>query len=164
MTGKGRLDDEIVGSPAEVTHEIASAIMPRMMTTSQAIAALGISRNTLRRAIRKSGLRMTLTKSGVEYLFSPDDLDAVAQYLGKKQQPKATRGDGTPGLPLEWLNDPAHTAEFVAEGFAREARLMTLVRRRQRDCLSATVTSCEHARESSSGGDTHGRAQDEMAL
>jgi len=108
-------------------RKFVSATMPRM-NTSDAAVALGISLKTLRRAIRKSGLRYALTKRGAEYLFSSDDLDAVSDYLSKAKTPSARVSDGTPGLRLEWLNDPDHTAEFVTERFAREARLMTLVR------------------------------------
>jgi hypothetical protein len=75
---------------------------------------------------------MRLTKRGTNYLFSPDDLDAVSEYLSKpKPVKKSAKNPGhsdTPGLPLEWLNDPAHTTDFVDERYRREARLMTLVR------------------------------------
>ncbi|WP_419179706.1 helix-turn-helix domain-containing protein [Mycolicibacter terrae] len=77
--------------------------MPRMMTTSQAAAALDISIPVLQRAIRKSGLRMRLTKRGTDYLFSPDDLDAVAEYRRKPKPAKNPGHSDTPGLPLEWL-------------------------------------------------------------
>ncbi len=75
---------------------------------------------------------MRLAKRGTDYLFSPDDINAVSEYLCtpkpvKKSGNNASHSD-SPGLPLEWLNDPAHTAEFVAERYRREARLMTLVR------------------------------------
>lgn len=103
--------------------------MPRMMNTPQAAAALGISIKSLHRAIRKSGLRMTLTKSGIEYLFSPDDLKAVSEYLNKNHQRAAEKArDDSAGLPVEWLNDPAHAADFAAERYRREARLMARVR------------------------------------
>lgn len=103
-----------------------------MMTTSQAAAALDVSIPVLQRAIRKSGLRMRLAKRGTDYLFSPEDLDAVSQYLSKpkpvKNRAKNPGHGDTPGLPLEWLNDPAHTADFVAERYRREARLISLIR------------------------------------
>lgn len=108
--------------------------MPHMTTlnTADTAAALKISRPTLFRAIRKSGLRMRLTKRGTDYLFSPEDLDAVSQYLSKpkpvKNRAKNPGHGDTPGLPLEWLNDPAHTADFVAERYRREARLISLIR------------------------------------
>lgn len=84
--------------------------MPRMITTSQAAAALDISIPVLQRAISKSGLRMKLAKRGTDYLFSPDDLDAVSEYQRKPRQHKSAKKAGhsdTPGLPLDWLNlDP----------------------------------------------------------
>lgn len=75
---------------------------------------------------------MRLTKRGTDYLFSPDDINAVSEYLSKpkpvKNKAKNLCHSDTPGLPLEWLNDPAHTADFVAERYRREARLISLIR------------------------------------
>ena len=114
--------------------EFTSATIARM-TITEAAAALDIPPGILRRAIRKSGLRWKLTKTKGEYVLTDADLEAICDHLRRNRRYKdlaptsAQRDDdGTPGLPLEWLNDPSHTAEFVAERFRREDRLMTRVR------------------------------------
>lgn len=117
------------------------------MTTSQAAAAFDISIPVLQRAIRKSGLRMRLTKRGTDYLFSPDDLDAVSEYRHKPKSAKTPGHSDTPGLPLEWLSDPAHTAEFVIAAYIGHndpALTMRLYAHSQDDALRAAANSLQH--------------------
>jgi len=57
--------------------------MPAMMTTRQTAAALGVSENRIRRAIKRTGMwwRLTREHSGGSYLFSPHDVIALAEIL-----------------------------------------------------------------------------------
>lgn len=111
--------------------------MASMMTTTEAAETLGVPRIIINRAIKKLRMRETLPRNGGQYVLSPTALETICDYL---QRRSPTYGnvtvdlpddddDGAPALPLEWWGDPAHTAEFVAERFRREARLLAMIRR-----------------------------------
>jgi excisionase family DNA binding protein len=55
--------------------------MPRMMTTPEAAVVLGVARGTIYQAIKRTGMRWHLQKVRGAYVFSNDDVIALAQTL-----------------------------------------------------------------------------------
>ncbi len=124
-----------------------------VMTTNEAAIALGITAKRLGTILKRSGMRMRLSRQGVQYLLSEDDLEEVRGWQQKQKADRAferalqasirtAKPDATPSfvvngvdlkgpspaLPLEHLNDPAWHDTFVRERRRRELRLLVLIK------------------------------------
>ncbi|WP_131831357.1 hypothetical protein [Mycobacteroides abscessus] len=124
------------------------------MTTSEVADVLGITKQALSRMLKKSGMRMRLTRRGATYLLSADDISEIQEWRrqqkadhafdralaasirrAEKQSEAAYMVDGidlrkpSPPLPIEYLADiDGHWDEFYQERRRRELRLLALIR------------------------------------
>ena len=95
------------------------------MFTADAARIIGITPRQLRSFIRSTG---TYAGSGSRYEFSHEEVEKLnklywsrhdAQVIAFPQQ----EFTGTDGLPIDWLRDKQHEAEFLAERQARVERM-----------------------------------------
>ncbi|AGI12302.1 HTH DNA binding protein [Mycobacterium phage FF47] len=101
------------------------------MNTTEAARVIGIKPKALRTFLRKS---KSGVGSGSRYDFSHDEVMAMKDaYWEALAKPNAKDdgdglGEGSKGLPLQWLNDPSKKAAFAAEQRARLERLNARLR------------------------------------
>lgn len=101
------------------------------MNTTEAARVIGIKPKALRAFLRR-------TKSGVgsgsRYDFSHDEVMTLKDQYWEAAEKAAVKddgdglGEGTKGLPLEWLHDPTKKAAFAAEQRARLERMNARLR------------------------------------
>lgn len=77
-------------------------------------------------------MRLRLQKFKGQYQLEAEDIEELAKIM-KRPTPTFALEDDSPGLPLEWWGVPEHRDAFTAERFRREARLLALIRRAQRE-------------------------------
>jgi len=102
------------------------------MFTSDAARIIGIEPKALRNFLRN---RSKGVGSGARYEFTYEEAVALGEEYWAANPPKSKKKssgvpdtEGTPGLPITWLGDPSHQAEFVAERKLRVERLNARIR------------------------------------
>lgn len=99
------------------------------MFTTQAAKIIGITPRQLRAFLRSTG---THAGSGARYEFSYEEVEELSKAYWAKQVVPITKHEdedpGTPGLPIDWLRDKQHEAQFLAERQARVERMNTRLR------------------------------------
>jgi hypothetical protein len=102
----------------------------RHMHLDEVAQLLDVRTKVIFKAMKRTGLRLTVKRQKGKFVLADDDIAYLCQVLNKRRlRPLSDQDDdGTPGLPLEWWGDPAHTSEFVAERFRRERRLLVMIR------------------------------------
>lgn len=98
------------------------------MFTADAARIIGITPRQLRSFIRSQGI---YAGSGSRYEFSHEEVKTLSeQYWGQNVIALSPEIEevGTPGLPIDWLRDKQHEAEFIAERQARTERINTRLR------------------------------------
>lgn len=98
------------------------------MSPDDVAKLLDVRPNVIRKAMRRTGMRLRVRKHKGVYMLTDLDIDQLCQMLDKKRLQPVEDID-TEGFPPEWLGDPSHTAEFIAERFRRERRLLELIRK-----------------------------------
>lgn len=100
------------------------------MFTSDAARIIGIEPKALRNFLRN---RSKGVGSGARYEFSYEEVQRLGEEYwaaqpAKKEKAATVDLPDNPGLPVKWLGDPDHQAEFVAERMARVERLNNRLR------------------------------------
>ena len=99
------------------------------MFTADAARIIGITPRQLRSFLRSVG---TYAGSGSRYEFSHEEVQRLNDMYWKRQpQWSYTEQDefvGTSGLPVQWLRDKQHEAEFIAERQSRIERMNARLR------------------------------------
>lgn len=100
------------------------------MNTTEAAHTIGITPKALRAFLRRTKLGVG---SGSRYDFSHEEVmrmkDAYWEAMAKPVKDTGDGlGEGSKGLPLEWVNDPTKKALFAAEQRARLERLNARLR------------------------------------
>lgn len=87
--------------------------MRRMMTVSQLAEAFGVRPSRIHNTLKRTGMRWRLQKFKVQYGLSGEDVEQLAQILGKPTP--TTFEDDSPALPFEWwgMPSPARCPPFV---------------------------------------------------
>jgi len=103
------------------------------MFTSDAARIIGIEPKALRNFLRN---RSKGVGSGARYEFTYEEAVKLGEEYWAANPPKSRKkghadvadSEGSPGLPYQWLGDPQHQAEFVAERKLRIERLNARIR------------------------------------
>lgn len=102
------------------------------MFTADAARIIGITPRQLRAFLRNNGLN---AGSGARYEFSHEEVESLSRkYWGASAKPAGWSYNeedefvGTPGLPIQWVGDQQHEAQFIAERRARDERLTKRLR------------------------------------
>ena len=95
------------------------------MFTADAARIIGITPRQLRSFIRSTG---TYAGSGSRYEFSHEEVDKLNKMYWDRHGAcvialPRREFTGTNGLPIDWLRDKQHQAEFLAERQARTERI-----------------------------------------
>ncbi|SLI70855.1 Helix-turn-helix domain [Mycobacteroides abscessus subsp. abscessus] len=98
------------------------------MSPEDVAELLDVKPNTIRKAMRRTGMRLRIQKHKGIYRLTDSDIDQLCQILNKKRL-RPVEDIDTDGFPPEWLGDPSHTPAFIAERFRRERRLLELIRK-----------------------------------
>ena len=100
------------------------------MFTADAARIIGITPRQLRSFLRSVG---TYAGSGSRYEFSHEEVDKLNKMYWDRHGARVIalprrEFTGTDGLPMDWLLDKQHEAEFAAERQARIERINTRLR------------------------------------